>query len=433
MREHKKAVPREEDGGVTRREEPTSPEAKAAFRQRTALLEVFQPENINACLAEVAAKKEPLEYPERALWEAVEVMMMDEVLRDRLLDKQSKGVKPAAEDRREYTRVISKYQVLVQFADREFHPAYATQQVIPYVKIGDLRMRLADMLANSEFYFPGEPAAEKDRREAFEHLKRQFAKEVQEGKKAELAVIGLLRHGLQWMWGGVQKDKQFLRPAVHVESAMPREDKLLRERMEGPGGQFQGADLIIKLDHVALVKALQIKTGEFIDKPGFANLAASHLVQAFHNLTQADFMTDKRLHDYGLTDQRMEYAAAMSDIVQNCGMHEDDQARLRHRVIGYPEFLRKKLLHKDAPPPGWSVTFKDLQAMLKQNKRFRDFATLHGVPRVIDTAMFSAVSNLIRQLRSEHAHEPFWQDWPQPPKVKKPKRDFEYVPPYARI
>lgn len=413
----------------------TSPETKAAMRLRTKILEKFRPEKMEGGLAQVVAEKERVNYPERALWEAIETMMMDEVLRDRLLAKQVKGIEPSPQDRQDYTRVVSKYRILVQFVDDEFHEAYKTQEIIPHVKMGDLRVRLADLLANQHVYFPQEPSRHEDRKEAFQHLKKQFTRERQDGKRAELAVIGLLRHGAQWAWGGVLKKEQFLRPAIHVERTMFREDVLTSGGASSRVGRYSGCDIIFKLKNEQIPLARQLKTGGVIDRPGFVNLAAPHLIEVFNNLINADFMTDERLHEYALVEQRRNYRAALVDIIANLGLDEADQQEMRTILIPPTERLEKKIVRKDAPVSSWSVTFKDLQTMLRGNKLFRDFATLHGVPSSVDASTFTYVGDLIRRLRSEYPTEPFWAQWPKPPKGKKPNKELygEYVPKYARI
>lgn len=425
------------DGGVDvrRLDAYTSLETKAAMRLRTKILEKFRPEKMEEGLADVVEEKERVNYPERALWEAVETMMMDEGLRDRLLAKQARRIEPSPQDRQDYTRVVSKYRVLVQFVDDEFHEAYKTQEIIPHVNMGDLRVRLADLLANQHFYFSGEYQAHEDRKEAFHHLKKQFTRERQDGKRAELAVIGLLRHGAQWAWGGVLKKEQFLRPAIHVERTMFREDVLTSGGASSRVGRYSGRDIIFKLKNDQIPLARQLKTGEVIDRPGFVNLAAPHLIEVFNNLINAEFMTDERLHEYGLIEQRRNYRAALADIIASLGLNEADQHEMRAILIPPTERLEKKIERKDAPVSGWSVTFKDLQTMLRGNKPFRDFATLHGVPSTVDASTFTYVGDLIRRLRSEYPTEPFWAQWPKPPKGKKPSKEQygEYVPKYARI
>ncbi len=413
----------------------TSPETKAAMRLRTNILEKFRPEKMEEGLVEVATEKERVNYPERALWEAIETMMMDEVLRDRLLAKQVKGIEPSPQDRQDYTRVVSKYRVLVQFVDDAFHEAYKTQEIIPHVKMGDLRIRLADLLANQHFYFPKESSTYEDRKEAFQHLKKQFTRERQDGKRAELAVIGLLRHGAQWAWGGVLKKEQFLRPAIHVERTMFREDVLTSGGASSRVGRYSGRDIIFKLKSEQIPLGKQLKTGEVIDRPGFVNLAAPHLIEVFNNLINAEFMTDERLHEYALIEQRRNYRAALVDIIANLGLDEAGQQEMKAILIPPTERLEKKIERKDAPVSGWSVTFKDLRTMLRENKPFRDFATLHGVPSTVDASTFTYVGDLIRRLRSEYPTEPFWSQWPKPPKGKKPSKEQfgQYVPKYARI
>jgi hypothetical protein len=150
----------------------TTPESKAAMRQRTRILEAFRPEKMEASLAQVAIQKERVDYPERALWEAIETMMLDEGLRNRLLDKQEKKLEPSAQDRQDYTRVLSKYRVLVRFVDDEFHDGYKTLDIIPHVKMEHLRVRLADLLANQRFYFPHQPLSLEDRKEAYHLISR---------------------------------------------------------------------------------------------------------------------------------------------------------------------------------------------------------------------------------------------------------------------
>ncbi len=77
------------------------------------------------------------------------------------------------------------------------------------------------------------------------------------------------------------------------------------------------------------------------------------------------------------------------------------------------------------------MTFKDLQTMLRGNKPFRDFATLHGVPSTVDASTFTYVGDLVRRLRSEYPTEPFWAVWPKPPKPKKPGK--EHFGTYVRV
>ncbi len=334
-----------------RRDAYASPETKVALRIRTKILEKFRPEKMEEGLAHVTEEKERVDYPERALWEAVETMMMDEGLRDRLLGKQLKGIEPSLQDRQDYTRVVSKYRVLVQFVDEEFHEAYKTQEIIPHVMMGDLRVRLADLLANQHFYFSGEDQAPEERKEAFHHLKKQFTRERQDGKRAELAVIGLLRHGAQWAWGGVLKKEQFLRPAIHVERTMFREDVLTSEGASSRLGRYSGRDIIFKLKNDQIPRAKQLKTGEVIDRPGFVNLAAPHLIEVFNNLINAEFMTDERLHEYALIEQRRNYRAALADIIANLGLNEADQQEMKTVLIPPTERLEKKLVRKTRRHP----------------------------------------------------------------------------------
>jgi hypothetical protein len=174
-----------------------------------------------------------------------------------------------------------------------------------------------------------------------------------------------------------------------------------------------------------------LKTGEVIDRPGFVNLAAPHLIEVFNNLINADFMTDAQLHEYGLTAQRANYRAALTDIIENIGLNDEDQGILSEILLPPTELLEKKLARQEAPTSGWSVTFKDLQTMLKGNRAFRDFATLHGVPVTVDASTFTYVGDLIRRLRSEYPTEPFWEEWPKPPKPKKPPK--ELLSRYVRV
>lgn len=437
MHESEAGVARQGDregyGQIRRWVEMTPEKAKEGFEQRTHILEQFRPKQADTYLAQVASQKERSEYPERALWEAVEVMMLDETLRDRLLAQRSKTIEASKEDHTKYTEVINRYRHLIKLVDEEFHPSYAQHEIIRHVKITSLRVRLADLLANRSFYFPKEDVSRAERIESLQYLRQQFNEEEQVGKKAEIAFIGLLRHGAQWMWGGVQKEDQFLRPATHVEHTMPREDVLHPDAGTSPIGQFNGADCVLGVDRGAVMRPIQLKTGVFVEKPGHANVVGPHMVQAFQNLLKTDYMWDASLHDYALTAQRSRYADAMGDIVRSIGLSEANQGALKAVLLPPVHKLVKKLELRDTPQSSWSITFKDLQTMLGQNKAFRDFMTLHSVPSKVDAGMFTYVSDLVRRLRSEHPQEPFWNDWPEPPKAKKPKRDFDLVPKYARI
>jgi hypothetical protein len=215
---------------------------------------------------------------------------------------------------------------------------------------------------------------------------------------------------------------------------MFRED-MLTESLPSDVARYKGSDVLFKLKNDQIPRAKQLKTGEVIDRPGFVNLAAPHLIEVFNNLINAEFMTDERLHEYALIEQRRNYRAALADIIANLRLDEADQQEMKAILTPPTERLEKKIVRKDAPVSGWLVTFKDLQTMLRGNKSFRDFATLHGVPSTVDASTFTYVGDLIRRLRSEYPTEPFWAQWPKPPKAKKPSKEQygEYVPKYARI
>jgi hypothetical protein len=412
--------------------ERARPEVREHFFARTHVLKGFRVKNIDTDLAKVTGQKEKHNYPERALWEAVECMMLDEALRDRLLKKQQRGLECDPADKQEYQRIIARYRVLIELVDKAYHPVYAEQEVIPHLHLTDLRVRLADLLANQAYYFPKDPLPVEDRVEAFKRLSQQYTSEDQAGKKAEIAVIGLLRYGPQWVWGGVKNDAQFLHPATHVEQVMPRED-ILRQKATGARGRFEERDIIFFLEKSHKPRPVQIKTGVFIDRPEYANLAAPPLLQAFENLVRSAWMYDKTLRDQSVTEQQKVYATAVGEILSNLGLTEEQQDEMRRAMLPGKRALAKVVEGKKEPTMPQAVTYKDVVFMLKENPAFRRLMTLNGAPASPQPSDFGFVSDLVRRLRQEHPHEPCWQEWPAPPKAAKPTVRSEYVPRYARI
>lgn len=397
---------------------PNRPSAfeRAEFFERTRALEVFRATDAARGLEEVNRHREQLLQPERSLWDAVELMMRDEVLRDQLLKMEQKGADVRSREEKEayylsYRSLIAGYRSLIELAHVSQEGALAEREIIPYTRIGHLRLRLADLLANSSFHFPDHEHALEDRREAFVRLSEVFYTPGQEGLHAEVAFVGLLRYGSEWL-RGKEPEEGHLAPAVFVERTMPREDVL---RPDYPGaskaGRFNGYDAIYRVPGEMNVRFVQLKTGKLQDKPLHVNLPALELIGAYERVAGSSWMRGGSSVPTvpGVADQSI-YRNALQQTIAALPLDEGAREAMKRALL--PRAVARR--SEPPPPPAWTVSWQAVKFMLETDNDFRRFVQQQGMPLIADQRDFSRWSRFLLQARANQGGETFWKKWPKP-------------------
>lgn len=375
-----------------------------AETERTNALETFRTRQPDQALAEVAAKRESAQHPERLLWEAAELMMRDEVWRDRWLRElvTGKPEKDPAETFAEYQKIVAKYRTLVELADKSDDRSLGQKEIIPHFRLGDLRTRLADLLANQSFYFPDRSASSQDLHEAFTRLSETYYAQQQEGRAAEVALIGLLRYGPEWLRGGA-KANQHLQPALHVERTLPREDILASRKSLQAAGQFKGYDLIYRVPQETRVRFVQVKTGAMEHKAFHANLPAPLLTRAWQQLLGSATLRRAVPDAPGLAEGQM-YREAIEAITGALPLEGSARDQLKKVLLP-----AKRAAPREAEPTvSYSVSLRGVEDLLKKTA-FKKFALEHDMPLVAHAGNFQQWTDFLRKARANYPNEPFWK------------------------
>lgn len=396
------------------------PEARKNFQARKELIVGFSTRSPDAALAWAVSRRDNLPYPERAMWEALELMMSDEVLRDKMLSHRFKQVDIAVpieqeeQEWQDYRKLIARYRVLVELARQSTSYKLRAMEVIPHVRLPDLRVRLSDLLANQTIYFPNRPSSFEDRQEAFKLVKEVFYEAEKKGIQAEHALVGVLRYGVEWAKGGVIKSKDALRPSVYIEHTMPREDVLRLESSSQKNGRYNGYDFLYCIPGQPSLRYMQMKTGVFDYKSLSVNLPYETLVTGYQAIERANWLQEgQRLGSSPGKKEYQIYAHAIEECLSSLPLDKATQRWLSGILI--PR-RRPEQRPREAKP--WSLTFQDVRWMMDNNIAFKQAMTLRGAPPTLDVTNFSHWTNLIRRLRQEEPGLSCWEEWPTTLKKK---------------
>lgn len=411
--------------GVSLQETGSSSERAEGF-ERMRVLQAFRPLAPQDALAEVDRYRSRSLQPERSLWDAVELMMRDEALRDRLLtlmhlpDKEGSVRQERAKLYTEYRKTLAGYQALVELADTSADRSLATREIIPHTHLGQLRLRVADLLANIPFYFPEEEHTLEDKQQAFRRLSEAFEITAADGLKAEMAVVGLLRYGPEWLQGK-DRGEERLSPTMFIEHTMPRED-VLRSTASGlrRAGQFNGHDLIYNIPEEKKIRSVQIKTGEFENKPSHVNLSASAVIRGYEQVARSAPMRGMGKLEVPGVFERARYYGALEEIITAFPFGDATQADMRDLFT--PSVPRPV---RETPPPGWTVSLGAMRHMLGANQVFQAFAQRSQREEMslpVNAENFRTWANFLTQARATHPEQSFWDTWSDgsPPKPLKP-------------
>lgn len=390
-------------GGDASRERSTQSE-------RADVLEMFRTRDLEGSLKHVVKKREAARHPERLLWESVELMMRDESWRDmwvRQLATGKQDIDPA-ESFAEYKKNVAKYRTLVELCDHSDDRTLGQQEIIPHMPLNDLRARLADLLANQSFYFPDSPSSSEDQQEAFSRLLETYSTQQQEGRAAETACIGLLRYGPEWLRGGVDAAKH-LRPAMHVERTLLREDILESRGSSQKAGQFQGYDLLYRVPQESRVRFVQLKTGALAHKVFHANLPAPLLTRAWQQAASSGCLRKATPEVPGVAAAQM-YRDAIEAITDGLPLEPSAREQMRKTLLPAKRATPRET-KSIAPSPVLSM--KGVDAIL-QSPAFRKFAfehdmPTHDMPVTVHAGNFHLWADFLRKLRVSHPNAPFWK------------------------
>jgi len=339
-------------------------------------------------------------------WMAILAMMREEVMRDAWLVRQKKHSAQVVSEK-EYGDVAGTYQGTL------FHLREAPSEIIPHLPLRDLQRRLADVEANEKFYRLESSSTEQGKR-AKQHLWSAFLLEVQEGKQAEIALIGILRYGLQYYRaqhassGSASEEAALLDPALYVQGTMPREDTYQI-------GKFRERDLLFLLPGDSEPLALQLKTGpeahtadrSLVYRLAVVNLAASRLIECWKKIGDPAH----RMSEMEWKHWKAVYREVMEDLVEQMGKIAHEPAERVHQF-----FLPWQRSRSKPVVEGTTVSLDQALSLKEMNQRWPTILTLrpeleHEIGPMINLSNFTRAKQSLRTWCEREPNLPLWQGW----------------------
>lgn len=380
------------------------------MRARLDVLQRFDPSNPATALhrVEESVTQAFTEHREKDAygWMAIFAMMKEEVMRDAWLARQKRHSAQITNEE-EYEAVAKMYQETLT------HLREAPLEIIPHLPLKDLQRRLADVEANRKFY-QLQSLSPEQAKQAKRHLWSAFLLELQEGKQAEIALIGILRYGLPYYRlshapsGSAKEEVALLDPVLYVQGTMPREDTY---RL----GRFRETDMLFLLPGNTEPIALQLKTGQeshaahrsSVYRLAIVNLSASRLIECWkkigdpsHRMSEMEFKHWKAL-----------YQDVMKDLAEQMSKLALEPAQRFHQF-----FLPWK--HPQTRPvverPRISLDYAfSLQEM---SKHWPVILSLkpeleHEIGPIINLSNFTRAKQALKAWFEQNPRLPLWQGW----------------------
>lgn len=156
--------------------------------------------------------------------------------------------------------------------------------------------------------------ATKERVRVFSALMAAYEHEIREGKKAELALVGLWRYGREWMRGG-EKGAAHLCPALFVRQTTTEEDRRFKQ------------DIVYQIPGEEHQRFLQLKSGASSSDSAFVRVSAPALIRTWERVARVKNI-GQTVHDLPDVYAMADYHASMKDVLDQINLDKKSRRRL---------------------------------------------------------------------------------------------------------